>query len=211
MPKGRETSPPATKWIGGRLCLDFNNTIDWTGLTPVEDERLTDYDRLVQWSHEADVISHEERRRLLSMAAEHPDVAERALRKARDIRATMHAIFFSVIQGRKPDPKRLQSLNGLLREVPAEVHTTAESAESSFGWGWPAEQNELECMLWPVVWSAAQLLTSPELTRVETCANETCGWLFLDTSRKHNRRWCEMGTCGNRAKARRFYEKRRGR
>ncbi|MGH1554964.1 CGNR zinc finger domain-containing protein, partial [Streptomyces sp. L7] len=43
-------------------------------------------------------------------------------------------------------------------------------------------------------------MTSPSLTRVRDCAGPTCGALFLDTSRPGNRRWCSMGTCGNRAK-----------
>ena len=55
------------------------------------------------------------------------------------------------------------------------------------------------------------LLTSPELDLVRSCANDACGWLFIDTSRKHNRKWCEMGVCGNRAKARRFYERKKER
>ncbi|MDV9173795.1 CGNR zinc finger domain-containing protein, partial [Streptomyces sp. W16] len=47
---------------------------------------------------------------------------------------------------------------------------------------------------------ALDLATSPPLTRVRDCAGPTCGALFLDTSRPGNRRWCSMGTCGNRAK-----------
>jgi len=64
-------------------------------------------------------------------------------------------------------------------------------------------------VLHPVAWAASQLLVSPELQHVNACANERCGWMFVDTSRKHNRKWCEMGVCGNRAKARRFYQRRR--
>jgi predicted RNA-binding Zn ribbon-like protein len=32
--------------------------------------------------------------------------------------------------------------------------------------------------------------------------------LFLDTTKNHTRRWCNMKICGNRAKARRFQERR---
>ncbi len=80
-----------------------------------------------------------------------------------------------------------------------------------FEWAWPTAAGDLTSMLWPVAWSASQLLTSPELARVKTCANERCGWLFIDSSRKHNRKWCQMGVCGNRAKARRFYERQKRR
>jgi predicted RNA-binding Zn ribbon-like protein len=43
---------------------------------------------------------------------------------------------------------------------------------------------------------------------VGECEGEGCSWLFLDTSRNRSRRWCSMEDCGNRAKARRHYERR---
>ncbi|WP_082946716.1 CGNR zinc finger domain-containing protein [Mycobacterium sp. ACS4054] len=39
-------------------------------------------------------------------------------------------------------------------------------------------------------------------------SDDDCGWLFLDTSHRHNRRWCSAADCGNRARVRRFYERR---
>jgi predicted RNA-binding Zn ribbon-like protein len=53
------------------------------------------------------------------------------------------------------------------------------------------------------------LLTSEELVLVRECAAEDCGWLFLDKTKNHRRRWCDMKTCGNRDKARRYYERMR--
>ena len=64
----------------------------------------------------------------------------------------------------------------------------------------------LEAPLWPVVLDAWDVLTSPLIDRVRVCPGEgPCGWLFLDSSRAGNRRWCDMRTCGNRAKARTHY------
>ena len=57
--------------------------------------------------------------------------------------------------------------------------------------------------------SAAELLTSPDLPLVRECAGYDCGWLFMDTTKNRSRRWCDMATCGNRAKGRRHYERRR--
>ena len=74
------------------------------------------------------------------------------------------------------------------------------------GMPWPWLQ---EAMLWPVLRSAAELLTSEEAARVRQCASETCSWLFVDRSRTHRRRWCDMKTCGNRDKARRYYQRHR--
>ena len=72
-------------------------------------------------------------------------------------------------------------------------------------WGGAGSVDALERVLWPVVRSAADLLTSPERGRVRRCGGANCDWLFMDNSRNHSRRWCDMGSCGNRAKARRYY------
>ena len=65
-------------------------------------------------------------------------------------------------------------------------------------------------MLWPVARAAAELLTAEERVLVRQCGGDPCGWLFLDRSRKHNRRWCSMADCGNRAKARRWRRRTKG-
>jgi predicted RNA-binding Zn ribbon-like protein len=44
--------------------------------------------------------------------------------------------------------------------------------------------------------------------RIKLCGSGTCRWAFYDRSRNHSSRWCTMATCGNRAKARRFRQKR---
>jgi predicted RNA-binding Zn ribbon-like protein len=61
---------------------------------------------------------------------------------------------------------------------------------------------------WAAALEAARILTSPEESaRVRQCADDECGWFFLDTSRNRTRRWCSMKVCGNRNKVRRFYER----
>jgi len=48
------------------------------------------------------------------------------------------------------------------------------------------------------------LLTDPHtLAHVQMCNGDNCGWLFIDSSKNHSRRWCDMRDCGNRAKIRR--------
>lgn len=64
-------------------------------------------------------------------------------------------------------------------------------------------------MLWPITLSAADVLLSPDLHQLQECPGPGCGWLFLDTSKNHKRRWCTMEGCGNRAKARSQYQRKR--
>ena len=64
----------------------------------------------------------------------------------------------------------------------------------------------LDAILHPVVRATVDLLTSQSLAHVGRCADSGCRWLFLDTTRSRTRRWCEMKSCGNRNKVRRFRE-----
>jgi predicted RNA-binding Zn ribbon-like protein len=60
--------------------------------------------------------------------------------------------------------------------------------------------------------SAAELLADGARPPVRVCcssAERRCTWLFVDESRNRTRRWCSMKDCGNRAKARRHYERAR--
>jgi predicted RNA-binding Zn ribbon-like protein len=81
--------------------------------------------------------------------------------------------------------------------------------EHDFVWNTKGDPENLGRILNPLVRSAADLLVAPELRRVKKCGDPACGWLFLDTSRNLSRRWCDMRDCGNRAKASRFYKKRK--
>jgi len=77
--------------------------------------------------------------------------------------------------------------------------------DAGFTWVWAEGGRALDCMLWPVARSAADLLTAGELPAIRQCQGSQCGWLFLDTSRNRTRVWCDMRVCGNRAKARRHH------
>jgi len=56
----------------------------------------------------------------------------------------------------------------------------------------------------PVVESAVDSLVHDELLRINKCADRRCPRHFVDLTRSHTRRWCDMRTCGNRAKAQRW-------
>jgi predicted RNA-binding Zn ribbon-like protein len=51
------------------------------------------------------------------------------------------------------------------------------------------------------------MLREGQFERVRQCPE--CGFLFFDRSKNNSRRWCDMATCGNRAKLRNFCERRR--
>ncbi|MFN3981880.1 MAG: CGNR zinc finger domain-containing protein, partial [Caldilinea sp.] len=78
---------------------------------------------------------------------------------------------------------------------------------AQFNWGWQQDAGDLACVLWPIVWSAAELLTTGDLARVRMCQHEHCGWIFIDRSKNRSRRWCDMTECGNVEKVRRYRRK----
>lgn len=55
--------------------------------------------------------------------------------------------------------------------------------------------------------SALRLLDTTIIDRMKICGH--CGWLFIDRSKNRSRMWCDMAVCGNRTKAKRFYERNR--
>jgi predicted RNA-binding Zn ribbon-like protein len=190
----------------GRLCLDFANTLaNRTSDDP--HEWLDSYTNLVAWAQLAGALSPEAARPLVDKAAAHPEMAAQALNQAIEFRETIYRVFSAVNFGHSPAQSDLDDLNSALSE--ALPHLRVVLDEAAFAWDWNDEATALERMLWPVARSAADLLTSEELGRVGECQGDGCGWLFLDLSRNHSRRWCDMGDCGNRAKARRHYHRKK--
>ena len=76
-------------------------------------------------------------------------------------------------------------------------------------WARNRGEKALDSALWPIADSAAKLLTSPDRKRIKECASNNCLWLFLDTTKNHKRRWCDMKSCGNRAKVREHRRRKR--
>ena len=200
---GRE---PVYEFTGGQLCLDFTHTLSGRRRAQPR-ERLTSYQDLIAWGRQGGVLTEQEARELRQLAARRPADAAAAIEAARALRETIYRIFLNVNQGRAPEPADLSALNAALCEESSHVQVRARPG--GFAWTWCDEDKALDRVLWPVVRSAADLLVSGEVERVRKCAAEDCGWLFYDVSRNNRRRWCDMKSCGNRAKARRHYARKK--
>lgn len=191
--------------IGGPLCLNFTNTAHGRG-TPEHTDNLVDYVALIAWCKHAQAVDAGEAERLLTVAERHPRAAEAVRRRAIELRERLHRCFVALKRGRKPEANDLVGINEELSH--ALPHARLKPEADGFAWAWDDEP-ALDRMLWPIVRSASQLLTAPELPRVKQCAGSGCSWLFLDTSKNGSRRWCEMEVCGSRAKARAYYARRK--
>jgi predicted RNA-binding Zn ribbon-like protein len=211
-------SPPALsyapegriKYVAGDTSLDFVNTVDWHEEGPVND-RLRDYARLVEWAEGADIISTREAARLRHGALARPAEAAAVLESARSLRWVLRGVFTSLASG-EPRVRALDAFNEAL-EVALRHRAIAPAlgrqTHHPVRWLWRGLGEDVSSMLWPVTWSAAQLMTSDEARRVRMCAGPDCGWMYVDRSRNRMRRWCEMSVCGTREKSRRRTARRR--
>jgi predicted RNA-binding Zn ribbon-like protein len=202
------SQPVGTKlffeFIAGNPCLDFANTVNHrVGANP--EELLIDYSRLLRWGEEARVISNKTAEYLRAAGQEAPARARSTLRNAIALRDALYDVFAAVTRQRSAPETQLTVLNTAIHD--ALQHARIVYGNRHFTWDWVRPEHNLDSMLWPVARAALDLLTSEELIYVRLCAAESCAWLFLDTTKNHRRRWCEMKTCGNRAKAKTYYER----
>jgi predicted RNA-binding Zn ribbon-like protein len=219
----RETEPAASErppfeLIAGNLCLDFINTLD-DRPSGEPKELLKDYYDLARFGEESGLFTPGQRAYLDERVRLMPGDAEKAMLRARELREALHDIFWALMQtNQKLAPKpAMDTLNANLRDAalhsqlvqPEMVQREAAQRESRCELRFDDLTSSFNAILWPIARAAADLLASSNLELVRACSSPTCEWFFLDTSKNHHRRWCSMKQCGNRAKVRRFYAKRK--
>jgi len=195
-------SSRATQWVfdrtSGHLALDYANTVSGRATTPIE--RLDSYDALVAFAEQTGLLSAAAARRHESSARHHPQEAERALQEAVELREAIYHAFKAVSEGRAPERRDL----GVLSDRHARLRL-----DPDLEWRAAAGPDALDAFLAPVVRAGIDLLVSAKRTNVKACDKDTCRFLFLDTSKNHSRRWCDMKQCGNVEKARRYVQRHR--
>lgn len=192
---------------GGNLCLDFVNTVDNRTSGKPED-RLTSYGELLRWAQQAGILSLKQVERLVNLAADAPGRAQSTLRSAGQLREAIFAIFSAVAERRGVPGAAMSVLNRAVQKAYHNAQLVPVNRNFALQWRMPEEH--LDAMVWPIARSAAELLTSEQVGLVRVCAAEDCSWLFLDQTKNHRRRWCDMKSCGNRDKARRYYQRIKG-
>lgn len=187
--------------------MDFANTADWHASDQPQ-ETLNDIPDLVAWGEAAGILSGHQARAAVRRASESPEASRAELDRAIKLREAIYRLFVANETGDEIAAADLERLNQVLSQAMARA--VVHPVDGGFAWSWTNEAPGLELVSWAVARSAAELLTSDQLGRVRQCADDRgCGYLFVDTSRNGSRRWCSMKSCGNRAKAKRHYEKSR--
>ncbi len=191
--------------IAGELCLDFVNTLDNRPVPDRRKELLPTYQDLADWAVQAGALSALHRAALLREAGTHPQAAEQALSKAITLRECLYRIISTTLRNQQASSADLVAFNAYRGEALSNLQLKA--ARNGFRLVWKEDPSRLDSILWPIVRSASDLLTSPDLGNVHECDMPSCRWIFVDRSKNHRRRWCDMKVCGNRAKARKFYRR----
>jgi predicted RNA-binding Zn ribbon-like protein len=186
------------------LCLSFANTRYWRGRAEPT-ETLTRAEDLLQWlATDAGFDTVTAARMKVRAVTRDP---HKWLDQAIDLREILFRVFTRIADGNAPDPQDVERLNRGLRTAPPR-NLLAESPRG-LAWRIPTPNVDLSDLLAPVLWSAADLLVRDAARTVRQCANPECLWLFIDRSKGATRRWCDMGACGNRAKASRHYQRKK--
>lgn len=191
--------------VGGRTCLDFVNTASQRQGGPLK-EKLESYADLVGWAVQAEQVTEEEAAHLLRKAAADPAGAGAVLERGRALREAVYRVFSARNAGADLPADDLSLISDEhARAAVNRILTPGGIGCCCFQW---QTYDALDRPLWPVAVSAVNLASSEDAARVKECATDNCNWLFLDASKNRSRRWCEMKECGNRAKARRHYQRR---
>jgi len=197
--------PPRFELVAGALCLDFINTLD-DRFSSQPKELLESYLDLARFGEDTGILEPAFADRLIETGYRSPSAAK-VLTSAIEMREAMFAVFAAMVN-RKPVPSAaLQKLNGYMQAAAEHARLVQEKGE--FEWRFDALPAGFDAPLWPIARSAGELLASDQLAFVRTCASNACQWFFLDTSKSHRRRWCDMTKCGNRAKVQRFYNRKK--
>ena len=198
-----EPSPRELPIIGGHLALDFANTVD-DPEGPRRHDHIASYEDLASWAVRVRVISTTSAKRLLRAAAKRPAQAAETLVSAQQLRAALNDVFGAVADGTPHAPRYWINLRPFAASALAAATLDVTDAYEPH-WTWP-DTGDLAAVLHPIGLAAANLLTSDDLRRVKRCGR--CPWLFLDNSKNHSRRWCDMNDCGRAQKIERYVARR---
>jgi len=181
--------------VGVDITFDFLNTLDLEDGFPVE--KLPSLDSALTWFADRGLIHREGAERARRDAVAKPRVAASKLAHVRAVRAALREVSDAVVEHKAPPPAALAQIN---RALHARQVIELVAAPDGMHVDHRHVGDPVDDALARLSESLVRELTAGHPERIRVCANDTCRWVFFDTSRTAKRRWCDMSTCGNRAK-----------
>lgn len=182
---------PSHEFCGGRLAVDFCNTLSLHRPAP-HDDRLHDVASFAGWAKRA------------GWELGHLDAAD--LAGFRSLRDRLRSLFGAAIDGLPLAEADIDALDGAMTDAFSALRLIRGGDRPL---SWRDAARPADRLRHAIARDAVDLLTAAEPARLKRCAGEDCGWLFYDGSKNGTRRWCVMQDCGTRDKVRRFREKHR--
>lgn len=195
------------RFVGERLWLDFVNSDRSVRQVQAPTDALDGFDIYVNWLRAARVLDTERADAMVRRAQQQPTAASAALHEARRLRNVLRGLaeHGAAAPGRAEEAA-ISEINRILGRSAGSRRVESRS-DGGFVRSFVTVGDVFAGLLVPVIESAADALVQGELARVRKCASLGCGRVFYDASRNGLRKWCEMSTCGNRAKAARHRQK----
>ncbi len=196
------TFPTRAKDPGHAHGVDLEATFDFLNTLDHDDgfvrEHLVNLDDALNWFVDRGVIHREGADRARAQVTAQPAAAERDLARVRAVRQALREVAEAIAEQRVPSGGAIDAVNRALRarQVIELVAAPDGCSVDHRHVGDPVD-DALARLAEPLVTE----LTAGHPERIRICASDTCEWVFYDTSRTGRRRWCDMATCGNRAKA----------
>jgi predicted RNA-binding Zn ribbon-like protein len=181
--------------------LDFVNTLSYD--KDVTNERLTDAPTAVSWL-QSHALLHQEMADAILAEASDPEGEERLLTRVRRVRAALRDLLDAAVVKRPPSAGALKEVNRALRApyvielVPAADGVSLDHRHDG---------DPISGAMARLSEAVTRELTGDNSRRLRVCANDDCRWVFNDHSPAGRRKWCDMSSCGNRAKAARHRER----
>ncbi len=182
--------------------LDFVNTLEFEKGHAVDDFR--DAATAVHWLRDHELLHEDMVAALLADVSTSDEAATRLLQRIQKARAALRELLDAAVEKRPPQEGALREVNRALRApyvyelVPAADGVSLDHRH---------EGDPVSGALARLSEVIARELTQSDKERLRICANDECRWVFRDNSPAGRRKWCDMSTCGNRAKAARHRER----
>ena len=173
----------------------IDDTVAFLNTVELESGSLVDhfatFEDAARWLKEHEVV-HE------SISSLRRSGATDALGRVRTVRDALREVAHAVAEDRPADPKALAEVNRAI-QARERVELVPEPDGVSIGHSHVGDplDDALARLADPIVGE----IRNGRADRLRICDNDTCRWIFYDESRAGRRRWCDMASCGNRAKA----------
>jgi predicted RNA-binding Zn ribbon-like protein len=181
--------------IAGDRMLDLVNTVAWRLGGSERTEALKTFSDIVEWCLEVDLISADEAASLRDLAGRDDARAERERKQVIEARERAYAALF------EDDAEAAADLAGMYRAAIA----VADLVHTGDRRQWRDRETDLRLPRNRIVRGLVALTQRDDLDRLHQCEDAKCGWVYLDTSPRRNRRWCNTKDCGDRNRARAYY------